>query len=78
MAEVRDEYIKALYELSKTDPAKWATFVEAFKAHTAYELEKMTTSVPDYAQIAIGSGRMLKGLRDEFVNIETIMGKYKK
>jgi hypothetical protein len=76
--EVRDEYIRALFDLSKVDPAKWATFVEAFKAYTVHELERITQSAPDTAQIAIGFGRKMKELRDDFVGIEALMGKIKK
>jgi hypothetical protein len=78
MSDVRDAYIKALFELSKTDPAKWATFVEAFKVLTVSELERMTTSPADVAQIAIGMGRRMRELRDEFVGIEAIASKLRK
>jgi hypothetical protein len=78
MAEVRDEYIRALFDLSKVDPAKWATFVESFKAYTISELERITTSTPDNAMIAIGFGRKMKEQRDDFIGIETLMGKIRK
>ena len=76
--EVRDEYIRALFDLSKVDPAKWATFVEAFKAYTVTELERITTSTVENAPIAVGFGRKMKELRDDFVGIEALMGKIKK
>jgi hypothetical protein len=76
--DVRDEYIVALYALSKSDPSRYATFVEAFKAYTLFELERMTTAAPDNAQTAIGFGRKMKELRDEFINIEAIAVKIKK
>jgi hypothetical protein len=78
MADIRDEYIRALFDLSKTDPAKWATFVEAFKAFTVSELERITQSTPETAQIAIGFGRKMKELRDDFIGIETLMSKIRK
>ena len=78
MAEVRDEYIKALFELSKGDPAKWATFVEAFKAYTVFELEKITTAHVENAAIAIGYGRKMKEQRDDFTDIETLAEKIRK
>ena len=77
-SDARDEYLKALYALSKSDPSVWATFVETFKAYTIYELEKITTSSVDNAPIAIGFGRKMKELRDDCINIETIMDKYRK
>ena len=76
--EVRDEYIRALYALSKTDPAKWATFVETFKAYTASELERITSATQDTAGIAIGFGRKMKELRDDFIDIEKIADKLRK
>jgi hypothetical protein len=72
-SEVRDEYLKALYSLSKTDPAKWAAFLEAFKAYTIYELERVTTSTADVAPIAIGFGRRMKELRDDCIDIEKLV-----
>jgi hypothetical protein len=76
--EARDEYLKALYALSKSDPNTWATFVEAFKAYTAEELERITTAAVDVAPVAIGFGRRMKELRDDCVDIEKIMDKYRK
>lgn len=78
MSDVRDEYIRALFDLSKADPAKWATFIEAFKAYTIDELERITTSNVDSAPIAIGFGRKMKELRDDFIGIETLMAKIRK
>lgn len=76
--EVRDEYIRALYDLSKSDPAKWATFLEAFKAYTMDELERITTSNVDNAPIAIGFGRKMKELRDDFIDVQVLMDKIRK
>ena len=76
--EVRDEYIRALHDLSKSDPARWATFLEAFKAYTIDELERITTSNVDNAPIAIGFGRKMKELRDDFVGIQALMDKIRK
>ena len=78
MDNEREEYIRTLYELSKTDPAKWATFVEAVKAYTAAELERITTSTVEAAAIAIGYGRKMKELRDDFIGIEALMDKIRK
>jgi hypothetical protein len=77
-SEARDEYLKALYALSKSDPDAWATYVVAFKAYTADELERITTSSVDHAPIAIGFGRRMKELRDDCIDIEKTMDKYRK
>jgi hypothetical protein len=76
--EVRDEYIRALFDLSKVDPAKWATFVEAFKAYTVAELERITTSTAENAPFAVGFGRKMKELRDDFIGIQALMDKIRK
>ena len=78
MADVRNEYIRATFDLSKVDPAKWATFVEAFKACTVAELERITTSTVENAPIAVGFGRKMKELRDDFIGIEALMDKIRK
>lgn len=78
MSEVRDEYIRSLFDLSKTDPAKWATFVEAFKAYTVYELERALSAPTSEAAMGVGMGRRMKDLRDDFVGIETLMSKLRR
>ena len=78
MTEVRNEYIRATFDLSKADPAKWATFLEAFKAYTASEMEKLTASLPENAAMAVGYGRKMKEQRDEFVGIQALMDKIRK
>jgi len=78
LADVRNEYIRATFDLSKVDPAKWATFVEAFRAYTVAELERITTSTVENAPIAVGFGRKMKELRDDFIGIEALMDKIRK
>lgn len=78
MAEVREEYLRALYDVSKADPSKWATFVEAFKMLVSYEQEKALSAPTTDALIAVGSGRRMRDLKDDFVHIETIIAKLKK
>jgi len=77
-SEARDEYIRALYDLSKADPARWATFVEAFKAYAVHELERSLSTPSSEVAVSFGINRCLVHLRDDFINIETIMGKLKK
>jgi hypothetical protein len=76
--EVREEYLRSLYDLSKVDPAKWATFVEAFRAYTMVELEKGLSTPIGLAATFIGDARRMKEQRDDFINIETIMDKLRK
>jgi hypothetical protein len=76
--EVRDEYIRALFDLSKSDPAKWATFLEAFKAYSAHELERsLSTQASDIA-VSFGINRCLIHLRDDFIQVEALMNKLRK
>lgn len=76
--EVRDEYIRALHDLSKSDPARWATFVEAFKAYTMAELEKGLSVPIELAGVFVGNARKMKELRDDFVGIQALMDKIRK
>jgi hypothetical protein len=78
MAGVRDEYIRALFDLSKVDPAKWATFIEAFKAYTSYELERALSGPSGEAKTSLGMSRRIKELRDDCINIELLMDKIRK
>ena len=78
MAEARDEYIRALFELSRVSPDAWANFVEHFKWITAVELEKMASSPPDHAVNAVGRARKMIEIRDDFINVEAIAAKIKK
>ncbi len=78
MSEVRDEYIRALFDLSKSDPAKWATFLEAFKTYTSSELERLLSSPSSEAQTSLGMGRRMRELRDDFVGIQALMDKIRK
>lgn len=73
MAQIRDEYIRATFELSKSSPAAWATFVEAFKNYTMYELERMLTTPTSEAQVSLGLGRRMRDMRDDFIGIEELM-----
>ena len=78
MAEVRDEYLKATFELSKADASKWATFLEAFKAFTLYEYERALSGNPLEAQVNVGMNRRMRDLRDDFIHIENLANKLKK
>lgn len=78
MSEVRDEYIRAVYDLSKADPARWATFVEAFIVYTVYEFERLLSTPSAEAHISIGMGRRMRDLRDDFIHIEALAAKIKK
>lgn len=78
MAAQRDEYLKALHALSKVDPNAWATFVEAFKVFTAYELERSLTAPTVEIAVAFGHNRCITQIRDDCINIEKTMEKYRK
>jgi hypothetical protein len=78
MSEARDEYIRAIFTLSKSDPAAWASFLEAFKAHIGEELERLLRMPNDDAQIGLGWARCLVSLRSDFSNIEELMRKITK
>ena len=74
----RDEYIRATFDLSKVDPAKWATFVEAYKAYTLAEMERGLSVPIELAASFVGDARRMKTQRDDFIGIEALMDKIKK
>lgn len=78
MSEPRDQYLLATYDLSKGDPARWATFIEAFKNLVIYEYERALSAPVQEAQVMVGMNRRLRDLRDEFIHIETLVNKLKK
>ena len=78
MVEVRDAYLKALFEVSKADPAKWATFVETFKAYTDYELDRMLAGATAETLLNVGMGRRMRDLREDFKNIDLLTQKLRK
>ena len=73
--DVREEYIRATFDLSKRDPAVWATFVEAFKAYTLFEYERSLSAPSSEAQIAAGMNRRIRDIRDDFIHIENLAAK---
>jgi hypothetical protein len=74
----REEYIRALYDLSKGDPARWATFIEAFKVFTLFEYERSLSTPSGEAHIALGMNRRMRDLRDDFIHIENLADKLRK
>ena len=78
MSEVRDAYLRATFEVSKADPAKWATFIEAFKGYVLYEYERALSMAPSETQIAVGMNRRMRDLRDDFVHIEALADKLRR
>ena len=78
MADARDEYLRALYALSKVDAAKWATFVEAFKVLMVSEYERALSMPAAETQIAVGMGRRMRDLRDDFIHIDALADKLRR
>lgn len=78
MSETRDEYIRALFELSKADASKWATFIAAFTGFAVYEFERSMTAPSSEAQVSLGMNRRMRELRDDFIHIEALAAKLKK
>jgi hypothetical protein len=77
-SEARDDFIRATFTLSKTDPLAWGNFIEAFKAYTADELERGLSAPSSEAAGSLGQGRRMKSLRDDFIGIQGLMDKIKK
>lgn len=71
----RVTFIKATYALAKQNPHAWAEFFVAFNAYTLYELEQGTAGSTEYIPIAMGMSRRMLSMRNDFRDIETLMGK---
>jgi hypothetical protein len=78
MSNVREEYLRALHDVSKTDPHKWETFLEAFKALVNEEYEKSLSTPSSEALLSIGSNRRLRDIKYDFMHIDNIWAKLKK
>ena len=75
MSDVRNEYIRATFALSKSDPAAWENFLVAFASYTQYELERALSTPLGEAQVALGMGRRMIDLRNDFRDIHGLMAK---
>jgi hypothetical protein len=76
----RDDYLKALYTVSKTTPPEvWVNFVNALTTYTWDQMEKVVISVPtNEALVAIGMVRHMREFRDEVKDIEATVRKMDK
>lgn len=75
MSEARDEYLKAMFRLSKRGGPEWLEFVEAFRVYTAYELERNVSVPTGEAVKALGMNQRMIELRNDFVDIEKTASK---
>ena len=67
----RTAYVLALYDLSKADPARWATFMEAFKAYIVFEYERALATPTSEALVTLGMCRRLRDMLTDYQTIET-------
>jgi ABC-type uncharacterized transport system permease subunit len=75
VSEARDEYLKAMFRLSKRGGPEWFEFVEAFRVFTAYELERSLSTPTGEALKALGMNQRMIELRNDFIDIEKIASK---
>ena len=75
MNEVRNEYIRTLFTLSKSDPAAWENFVVAYRNYAQYEIERALSVPLSEAQMALGMCRKMIELRNDFRDIQMTMQK---
>jgi hypothetical protein len=68
----KEEYVRALYTLSKsTPPEVWEKFVSALVLHSSERMEQLISAAAlEDAQGIIGFVRCIREFRDEFKNIE--------
>ena len=75
MTDARNEYIRALFTLSKSDPRAWEEFMAAFNVYTQEELERALRTPVMEAQVALGMSRRIVDIRDDCRNIVALMVK---
>lgn len=77
---VREDYLRALYRLSKsTPPEVWEQFRMSLNIYASDQIERAITGTPvAEIHIAVGYARYMKEFRDEIRNIETIIQKMDK
>ena len=78
MSEARNEFIRATFTLSKSDPAAWENFLVAYSNYVTAELERSLSIPLGEAQMALGMARQLVALRNDFRDIQQLMLKVKK
>ena len=75
MSEARNEFIRATFQLSKSNPKEWIEFYDAFNAYTISELDRGTMTTTDDMAISLGMGRRMVQLRNDFREIELLAKK---
>jgi hypothetical protein len=71
----RDDFVRATWLLSKSNPQAWDAFVQAFRSLYWSELERNLTAPTDQAAMAQGMGRRMCELKDDFDTIDDLMKK---
>ena len=75
MSDVRNEYIRATFTLSKSDPAAWENFLVAFDTYAMSELQRSLSAPLDEAVMAVGMNRCMLQLKNDFRDIHGLMAK---
>jgi len=69
--EAEKEFVRQAWLLAKSNPSVWRTFVEAFNRLTISVLENgLSAPTSDSAMMALGFGRQMVQLRNDFADIE--------
>ena len=73
----REEYIRALFLLSKSTPPEiWSKFVVALGDYVSDQIERVVSNAPSAdIHLAVGYVRYMREFRDEVKNIEVIYQK---
>jgi hypothetical protein len=75
VSDARNEFIRATFALSKSNPKEWIEFCDAFSVYTQYELERALGIPLNEAQMALGMSRRMNELRNDFRGIEALAKK---
>jgi hypothetical protein len=73
MNDARNEFIRATFMLSKSDPSAWEHFYVAFSNYAANELERGIGGTTADMQVNTGMSRRMIDLRNDFRDIQTLM-----
>lgn len=71
MSAARDNFLRATFVLAKSSPMAWHDFVATLNDYAMEEIEQGLKATTADTFIAVGMGRRLIELRNDFRDIET-------
>jgi hypothetical protein len=72
MDDAREDFLRSTFTLAKSSPMAWHNFVAALDKYAISEVERGLAATTADTFIAVGMGRRLIELRNEFRDIESV------